>query len=180
MKRVTQISEIKTQLRETGNQCYLCGVAGLHYSGAVLENVDPVFPNSVAVLCKECSARRHKRPIHVYVPLRFAQVAAEYAKLAVILGKFTPDFEKETSSFTETATQVRQKPNPQSAKKTSERKPTLEELVTTGWGDDEEDEKPAVGVDVSRIPPDDPRLNLESAMFDHDIYHAWCEYHENN
>jgi hypothetical protein len=66
----------------------------LHYQEAIPENVDPIFPDQVVILCKDCSARRRKRPVHVYVSQRFSQVAAEYARLAVLLGKLPTQFEE--------------------------------------------------------------------------------------
>jgi hypothetical protein len=137
-------------------------------------DAENMFTESNAVLCcADCMGARRRRPIGVFVDERFSELTLALAYITSLRsGRLAEIFGAQEEA-------VRQKPNLQSAKKTAERKPTLEDLVATGWGDDEDDEKPAVGVDVSRIPPDDPRLNLESVMFDQDIYHAWCEYHEN-
>jgi len=94
MKRVTNFAEIRWLLSEIGTTCYLCGVSNLHYQEAIPENVDPIFPDQVVILCKDCSARRRKRPVHAYVSQRFSQVAAEYARLAVLLGKLPTQSEE--------------------------------------------------------------------------------------
>ena len=117
MKRVSDVVKIKSLLSEIGTTCYLCGVSNLHYRFAVPENVDQSHPDRVVILCKDCSARRRKRPVHAYVSQRFSEVAAEYARLAVLLGKLPTQFEE-----------IRETPNvPGSSVE------DLESLLAEGW-----------------------------------------------
>lgn len=117
MKRVTNVAEIKSLLSEIGTTCYLCGQANLHYLISVPENVDQSHPDRVVILCKDCSARRRKRPVHAYVSQRFSEVAAEYARLAVLLGKLPTPFEE-----------VRDDPKPVPVPVED-----LESLIAEGW-----------------------------------------------
>jgi hypothetical protein len=176
MKRVTDLSEIKGIISEKGNTCFLCGQANLHYSGVIPENVDPIFPNTVEILCKACSARRRKRPVQVYAAQRFSEVAAEFAKLAVILGKSPLNF---TESSPDSG--VKNKPAPVRAVPNA---PTKEEFAAM-WESDEDDEPAPVtrtaakelvsDDDVLRLSPDDPRLDPASAMFDEALYNRWLD-----
>ena len=154
MKRVTQLSEIKTLLSEKGTTCWLCGQANLHYSGVIPENVDPSFPDRVEILCRDCSARRRKRPLQVYALQRFSEVAAEYLRLATILGEYVPNFDKSPSNSRKPSL-VRDLPNvDRSAPPVP---PRLDDA------------------DVARLLPDDPRLDPASAMFDDALYDRWLD-----
>lgn len=154
MKRVSDVAKIKTLLSEIGTTCYLCGVSNLHYRFAVPENVDPIYPDRVVILCKDCSARRRKRPVHAYVSQRFSEVAAEYARLAVLLGKLPTQFEG-----------VRETP-----------KAPVEDLegLVSDWDGDEPDVSPAMSdTELSELSADDPRITFSSGMFDEELYERW-------
>ena len=154
MKRVTNVTEIKSLLSEIGTTCYLCGQANLHYLISVPENVDQSHPDRVVILCKDCSARRRKRPVHAYVSQRFSEVAAEYARLAVLLGKLPTQFEG-----------VRETPNTPAV--------DLGSLVGN-WDGDEPDVSPAMSdTELSELSADDPRITFSSGMFDEELYERW-------
>ena len=162
MKRVTDLSEIKGIISEKGNTCFLCGQANLHYSGVIPENVDPIFPNTVEILCKACSARRRKRPVQVYAAQRFSEVAAEFAKLAVILGKSSLDFRESP-------------PDSGSKKKPAPVRAVPNTPLPVEWGADDPAPAALTEDDVLRLSPDDPRLDPASAMFDEELYSRWVD-----
>lgn len=152
MKRVTNVTEIKSLLSEIGTTCYLCGQANLHYLISVPENVDQSHPDRVVILCKDCSARRRKRPVHAYVSQRFSEVAAEYARLAVLLGKLPTQFEG-----------VRETPNTPAV--------DLGSLVGN-WDGDELETPPDREVPNASV---DHRLDPEHADFDEVMYAQWLD-----
>lgn len=85
MKRLTKTSEVFAKIGAKFGNCYLCGSTGLHISHLLCENVDESSPDSVEIVCKECSTRRRKRPISVYLGSRFSEVATEYARISLLL-----------------------------------------------------------------------------------------------
>lgn len=85
MKRITKTSEVFAEIGAKFGNCYLCGSTGLHISHLLCENVDESSPDSVEIVCKECSTRRRKRPISVYLGSRFSEVATEYARISLLL-----------------------------------------------------------------------------------------------
>lgn len=175
VKRVTDVGEIRWYLSEKGTTCYLCGEASLHYSGAILENVDPISPNEVVILCRDCSARRRKAPISAYIAKRFSKVATEYANLAVLLGEF-----KGVSVAPNSANKsVSARPNTTPKLDDAAEKARLDALVGD-WDEDEEPTRIAAKELVSddvliKIAPDDPRLDPESAMFDAELYDRYLD-----
>ena len=89
MKRVTKTSEVYAEIGAKFGNCYLCGSSGLHISHLLCENVDESSPDSVEIVCKECSSRRRKRAISVYLGSRFSEVATEYARISLLLAPKT-------------------------------------------------------------------------------------------
>jgi hypothetical protein len=85
VKRITRTSEVFVEIGAKFGSCYLCGSTGLHISHLLCENVDESSPDSVEIICKECSSRRRKRPISVYLGSRFSEVATEYARISLLL-----------------------------------------------------------------------------------------------
>lgn len=85
MKRITKTSDVYTEIGAKFGQCYLCGSSGLHISHLLCENVDESLPDSVEIVCKECSSRRRKRPISAYLNSRFSEVATEFARISLLL-----------------------------------------------------------------------------------------------
>lgn len=151
-------SDIHVKLYNISHQCSLCGYNMGRISESTCEMFDYSNTNSetldtkdVILVCKDCSVRRRKRNIRGYVDLRFAELSLE---LAVIT-----ELRRELSSPRAVVREVPKAPVPVPTE-------DLGSLVDN-W---DSDDRP---VDVSSLHHADPRLDMDHAEFDEDLYNQW-------
>lgn len=164
MKRVTELGEIKLHFSEQGSTCYLCGAMNLHHSGAVLENVRLAFPEQVVAVCKECSARRRKRPISMYVTQRFTDLSVELAVITELrrgLSQFAP-VSASTNTMAAKLAELADNWEDDDVPTPATRNAAIE-LASARMTDEE----------VNALPQNDKRLDETTELFDVELYNRW-------